>query len=250
VRCVDYDKVKENTTPYESVDDKTKQAIYTQFYGKKIAYNGDSICEGSGSFVGAYAKMVAELTGGTYFNNAVGGGHLAVYSDRHIICETVSEMPDDADLICFEGGINDYWGNCVIGSLTSGYTDAIDTTTLMGALESIFRQAIAKWVGKPICFIIVHKVRGTDTTPNSNGDTFTDFHDAIVEACNKYSIPYLDMFLYSGMNCNIQTIAENYTMASSSGQWGVDGCHPTEDGYKVYYISKILEFFKKQLSMY
>lgn len=233
-----------------AIDDRTKQLIYSQFFGKKIAYNGDSICAGSGNFLGGYAKMIAELTGGKYFNNAIHGGHLAVYSDRHIVCETVSEMPDDADLICFEGGINDYWNNCVIGSLTSGYTDTIDTTTLMGALESIFRQAIAKWVGKPICFIIVHKVRGTDTTPNSNGDTFTDFHDAIIEACNKYSIPYLDMFLDSGMNCNIQTIAENYTIASSSGQWGVDGCHPTENGYKVYYISKILEFFKKQLSMY
>lgn len=242
-RIVDYNKVKDPDTSYVGIAEKT---IYSQFYGKKIAYNGDSICEGAAS-AGGYAKIISDITGCLNDNDGVSGGHLATYAGRHVVCESVSTMPNDADLICFEGGINDYWGNCVIGTLTAGYTDALDTSTLMGAMESIFRQAIAKWVGKPICFIIVHKVRGTDTTPNTNGDTFTDFHDKMIEACNKYSIPYLDLFLYGGMNCNIQAIAENFTASSEQGQWGVDGCHPNEAGYKKYYVPKMIGFFSELL---
>ena len=231
--------------PHETVID-TSSEYDPLFYGKLIAYNGDSICQNSGG----YGAIIQRQKYTRYYNNAVGGAHLAHWEGtptRHIVCESVSEMPNDADLICFEGGINDYWGNALIGELTSGYTDTLDTSTICGAMESIFRQAIEKWTGKPICFIIVHKIYHTSDQANATGKTFKDYHDAMIAVCQKYSIPYIDMFYGSGMNCEIETIARNFTLPNSGYPWGVDGCHPNTAGYTDYYVPKLIEFFRSLL---
>lgn len=206
---------------------RSQNTCQSPLYGKKIAFNGDSICE----YEGGYAKIIASLTGCIVDNRAVGGGTFTR------LCTDVPNMASDADLVCFEGGINDFWGNIPIGTLdktsSTRFSNTIDTTTLYGALESVFRQSIAKWTGVPICFIIVHKIQNTEVTANANGDTWTDFHNAIVEVCQKYSIPCLDLFLKSGMNCQINDIASRYTINS-------DGTHPNSDGYNTFYVPQIL----------
>jgi lysophospholipase L1-like esterase len=109
-------------------------------------------------------------------------------------------------------------------------------------LESIFRQAIEKWVGKPICFIITHKIQGTAASKNTLGNTFTEYHDTMVKICNKYSIPYYDAFLYSGLNGSITTQSNAYLNANASGT--ADGCHPNEEGYKRYYVPQLISLFE------
>lgn len=208
-------------------------------YNKKIAFNGDSIMAGDGASGYSFAKMIAENNGCIYENRAVGGGTLSSGTGAsHHVCEDISNMASDADIICIEGGVNDYWDNVPLGTLTGGdgnssptlYTDTIDTTTFAGALESIFRQAIAKWTGKPICFVIVHKVKNTIWTPNSLGKNFNDYVNMIISACEKYSIPYCNLWNTSGMICDIPAIATNFSK---------DGTHPNEAGYRAYYVPQI-----------
>ena len=152
-------------------------------------------------------------------------------------------MSSDADLICFEGGINDYWGNVPLGNfIDNDYSGELDDTTLIGALESIIRQAINKWVGKPICFVIVHKITSTVYNRNSAGYTFQEAHDKIVALLKKYAIPYYDAFECSGLNGynNIQN--QNFLTAGASGQ--PDGCHPNKDGYLNYYVPQLIKLFE------
>lgn len=210
---------------------------------KKIVYDGDSICEsrtsGASANGGGYAKLIADYTKSTYVNQAVGGARLCANSERHSVVNNLGNLPLDGDLYCFEGGINDFWGNTPIGecSLTD-YTGSVDASTICGALETIFRYALNNFAGKPVCFVITHKIGNTAYTANANGKTFRDYRDAMVMVCEKYSIPYYDAFMESGLNGWNETQKNAFTCSA-------DGIHPNEEGYRRYYMPQILDLFQR-----
>lgn len=230
-------------------------AVYKgKLYGKKIAYNGDSICEsrivsGTANNGGAYAHLIYLATGSKYENRAISGGILAsavpsgqTMPVRSVVSDVVN-MASDADLICFEGGINDYWKNVPLGDYSeSDYTGTLDTTTVCGALESIFRQATNKWVGKPIVFIIVHKIKSTVYRSNNAGYTFAQEREKMIGICNKYAIPYYDAFAESGLNAHNDI--QNTTFLTSNSTGNPDGCHPNESAYKRFYVPQLIALFE------
>lgn len=219
---------------------------YSVLVNKKIVYDGDSIAESRSNNGGGYAKLIADSVGGTYVNQAVGGAYLrsTTISDRHSVVDNLANLPKDGDLYCFEGGINDYWNNAILGSYSkSDYTGDVDATTVCGALETIFRYALNTFVGKPICFIIPHKIQGTAYQANANGDTFEDYRNAMVGICEKYSIPYYDAFSESGLNGWNSAQSGAYLTGSATGE--PDGCHPNEEGYRRYYVPQLLGLFEK-----
>lgn len=218
---------------------------------KRILYNGDSIAEsrmtGFSSNGGAYPVMIADKTGGTYQNRAVGGATLAVSNGSHIICNDIANMDADGDLICLEGGINDYWSNIPLGTFNkTTFNDTPDTSTITGALESIFRQSINKWVGKPIVFIIIHKVTGTAYTRNTAGYTFEEERERIIEVCDKYSIPYVDIWGSGGLNPYIDSLNNAYMNGGANVH--PDGCHPDANGYKLYYLPRLIKLFESVIA--
>lgn len=207
---------------------------------KKIVYDGDSIAESRSDNGGGYAKLIADYTGGFYANQAVGGARLCANSERHSVVNNLENLPKDGDLYCFQGGINDFWGNTAIGECTSDFTGAVDSSTICGAMETIFRYALTNFVGKPICFVITHKVQNTFYSKNTNGNTFKDYRDAMVKVCEKYSIPYYDAFYESGLNG--WNTAQNNAYFSNG-----DGTHPNADGYKRYYMPQLLTLFRSMI---
>ena len=209
--------------------------------GKKILYNGDSIAESRKG--GGYPELIKNITGGTYENRAVGGGTLAVKADRHNVCTDIENMSSTGDLICLEGGINDYWGNIPLGDFSeSDFTGTVDNTTVCGALESILRQAINKWPGKPIVFVIVHKITDTAWARNSAGYNFAEEREKMIGICEKYSIPYLDMWAAGGLNAYMEVLNEGYLNGGASVH--PDGCHPDVNGYKKYYVPRLIALFE------
>lgn len=225
----------------EEKADDLANGVTEPLYGKKIVYDGDSICYGAG-YVGGYARIIAELTGGTYVNQAVGGGRLVTKGSNswHSVVDNLPNLPKDGDIYCFEGGINDFWTTGMqLGSVDdSNYEGELNTTTVCGALETIFRYALNNFVGKPICFVIAHKIQETAYMKNTSGNTFKEYRDAMVAVCEKYSIPYYDAFTESGLNgWNDVHNAEFFTDG--------DGCHPNAAGYKRYYVPQLLELFRK-----
>lgn len=222
--------------------------IRSALTGKKIVYDGDSIAQSRTNNGGAYAKIVAELTGGMYVNQAVGGGYLrstsALGKTNHSVVDNLANLPTDGDLYCFEGGINDYWNNATLGTYTpSDFTGVLDTTTICGALETIFRYALNNFPGKPICFVIAHKVQNTAYVKNGAGDTFKDYRDTMVGICGKYSIPYYDAFSESGLNG--WNDVQNNLYLNSNDESTPDGCHPNEAGYKRYYVPQLMKLFER-----
>lgn len=233
---------------YKIIDDsKAKNPLS----GKLIAYNGDSICEsrytGNSANGGAYAQLIADAVGCLFENRAISGGILAstvpagvTPPDRFVVSD-VSNMIADADLVCFEGGLNDFYLNVPLGTFDADdYTGAVDTTTVCGALESIFRQAVQRWVGKPICFIIIHRCWSTKL-PNTAGYTFAQMREKMIGICEKYAIPYYDAYTKSGLNAYNPGQTDAFLNAGSTGE--PDGMHPNENAYKAFYVPQLIEMF-------
>jgi lysophospholipase L1-like esterase len=110
-------------------------------------------------------------------------------------------------------------------------------------LETIFRYCLNNFVGKPVCFVITHKVQQTAYRENANGDSFKDYHDAMVGICEKYSIPYYDAFSESGLNG--WHVAQSNAFLTANPTGTVDGCHPTVEGYKRYYVPQLIALFER-----
>lgn len=217
--------------------------------GKKISLNGDSICYGAG-FVGGYGRIIADENNMEYQNIAVGGGTIAsgtVSGDvpRHHVCETISNMDSDADYAIFEGGVNDASlpSQVSLGTISEGYDAVLDTTTFYGAMESCCKQMTTRFAGKKIGYIAVHKM-----TDKFNSDITTNsFYYAALEVCAKWGVPVCDLNIdcppfgyFTTAKCtdaDLNALAATYT---DSG----DGWHPSEDGYKKYYVDKITAWLK------
>lgn len=221
--------------------------------GKKIVYDGDSICSswGDSRNGGAYPKIIANIVDGTFDNQGVGGGRIVTQegsSDTfHSIVDNLVNLPTDGDLYCFEGGVNDHWHGVPLGTFSeSDYTGTLDKTTYCGALETIFRYAITHFVGKPICYIITHKCPSSAFTSGYYGssDTFADFRQKALGICEKYSIPVYDAWKDSGINSwNASQLANFFIISESTGTG--DGTHPNEAGYRRYYVPQLIDLFER-----
>lgn len=228
--------------------DKSKIKDLDPLKGRKIVYDGDSICAGTAeNSGGGYAKLIAEQTGSSYVNHAQGGARLCSgVADHHCIADNLENLPAAGDLYCFQGGINDYWGSASLGTFTmDDFTGDVDPTTVCGALETIFRYMLNHFPGKPVCFIITHKIQFTAYSANSAGDTFRDYRDAMAAICEKYSIPYYDAFSESGLNGWNE--AQSNLFLTGNGEGTPDGCHPNEEGHRRYYVPQLLALFRRIL---
>ena len=228
-----------NVTPVLEVARCEETMPISTLTGKKIVYDGDSICIGTHGG-GGYAKIIADKFGGTYDNQAVGGARLVTKGSGsfHSIVDNLVNLPTDGDLYCFDGGVNDVWSSVSLGTYSmSDYTGTVDKTTICGALETIFRYCLNNFVGKPICYIITHKVS------NINYDNYKNYHDSAVSICNKYSIPYYDAYNESGLNG--WNTAQNNAFLTGNSDGTPDGCHPNEEGYKRYYVPQLIQLFER-----
>ena len=68
----------------------------------------------------------------------------------------------------------------------------LDTTTLIGALENMFKYVKTNHEDTKVYFLMVHKIDETNGKKiNALGLTFKDYYNAIIKVCDKYSIEVL-----------------------------------------------------------
>ncbi len=206
-------------------------------WGKLISVIGDSVCYGAG-YPGGYARLIAQRHNMTYENFGVSGQTIAAGA-YGAICNRITSMSTNADYALLEGGINDHYRNVPLGVLDTNLnitTDVnLDTSTFYGALEYMCRQALRRFVGKRIGFILIHKPYAADQT-NSLGLTADDYFQAIKIVCRKYSIPFCNLWEES----NLRTFLTEYRIYTDSN----DTIHPTKDGYNIFYVPKIEAWLK------
>lgn len=138
-------------------------------------------------------------------------------------------IPKDTDLVVVMGGTNDadLSLNIPIGELSYPY----DETTFKGAVASTIVK-IQEWVPNAvIVFASPLSGRGPEsetkmhdnmTKPQYNGIGLTtqDYANAMEEVCEYFSVPYIDVFGETGINC------------FNRSQYISDTVHPNDEGGK------------------
>lgn len=207
-------------------------------YGKKIVYSGDDICGGIAGKNTAYPQLIAEMTDGVIADHTNGSLRLCENDKRDSVVSTLKNLPADGDLYCFQAGINDFWADTPIGECDpANYTGKVDPSTICGAMETIIRHCLENLPGKPLCFVITHKIPEAAFTPNKTGAAFADYRKAMLAVCEKYSIPCYDAFAESGLNAWNETQAELFMLSK-------DTTHPSTEGYKHFYVPQLLNLFR------
>ena len=225
------------------LNDKQKEEIRklgssNPLEGKIISGNGDSIMYGAG-YVGGFLKLIAERNNMIYENIAVSGATITqgivdsnTSKNRHWISATINNMREDADYVLLEGGVNDASQSVPvpIGVITEGYNSTLDVNTFCGAFESMLKQALERFPGKKIGFVLVHKMHeGFNSSKSKN------YYHCVIEILEKWGIPYVDLNTKCPPLNYINSLKTVYT---NNG----DGWHPNELGYKKYYCDKIEQF--------
>lgn len=204
----------------------------TIFDNKVMLFTGDSICYGANwrptvedySNTG-WRKIIQEnYPKSITYGYGIGGTTISKRSGRtDSILERMTTMfseHPEADYIIIEGGVNDAYNitDCPIGTISTGYTAELNENTFAGALESIFKYAQTNWIGKKIGYIVTFKV------PSAMGQfKFNEYMDIAKQICEKWSIPYCDLYNESNLNYYIQEVSNAYG----------GGLHPNEAGYRI-----------------
>ena len=201
-----------------------------------LTYNalGDSITYGTdiktwGQLENPYPQLVKEKLDLKEVNNyGISGSSLANGSYSYApMCHRYINMKD-ADIISVMGGINDFTKGNELGTIN----DTIDST-FYGALKVLASGLKEKYSNSFIFFMTPYKTSYMEV--NSLGYKLEDYVKAIVDVCQLYNIPILDMY-------------NKGQFENEMNEWYSDGIHPQQDFMKDYTAPQISSFIKKNYS--
>lgn len=200
--------------------------LLMRWKNKRVNCLGDSITFGAGGT--SWVTHLKRLLGFSVVNNYGVNGTTITNNGEDSFLNRYKSMPD-ADLICVWGGINDFqW--CDFSPYYFGDMNSIDDKSFYGALHTLCVGLIDKCPRANIMFMTPMKAMGylvdNEPTPDWNqlnklGKKLIDYRNAIIEVCDYYSIPVLDLYSRGG----ITPMAE-----SQNKTFFVDGLHPNTDG--------------------
>lgn len=200
--------------------------------GKILAVTGDSLCAGV-AVEGGYAALIGTDNNMTVQNIAVGGGTVTPVSGKFCISTSIPNLRTDADYVILEGGCNDAWDVVTEGTLTTGFDDTLNANTFAGSFEKMLKDTIARFPTAKLGYIFAHKWAPQWDCRNLNGN----YHGIAKAACEKWGIPYLDLNSQAPPIGYLASIYETYTYQG-------DRMHPTEQGYRLFYVPKITAWMK------
>ncbi len=238
------------TTPEES-ETPTPEPVETDPHvllnGKRAYFFGDSICaaavyDGAGSRYGWPGRIKDQYGLGEIRNCGGDGASVSNCRGNNLIYNQVTNnKTGKPDFVLLEGGVNDAWDNCPVGTMVEASpaeTDIskLDLDTFAGGLERLLYQAKKQYPNAKIGFIIMFKLRGSLTT-GSLAD-MSEYVEMTKKICDKWDIPYLN--LYEDMRFNV-----NFKVNSNINT--VDGIHPNEKGYDL--LAPVIAEFMAEIAV-
>ena len=234
-----------NTNPSKWIPHRNKAlSEYNALYGCSLVCFGDSICRGENwtsnnpvypNDNSGWAQLLRDWYNMQVYGYGISGATIrkitdntnSVYEQFATFVYRATNSNYVPDYILIEGGINDatryYNGTDTdvdFGSLVDGYGQSNDYTTTIGALERMFYTAKVTFPETKILYILPH---------HCSGDTFQTalkkYIEGIKTVCDKWSIPYIDLYTKGRLNGCITALRSAYF-----DEWGV---HPNEEGYKI-----------------
>ncbi len=222
---------------------------------KVINVLGDSITQGVGASASekAYPSVLAKLTGAKVNNYGLSCSRITEISgglsNPGSFIDRMYNMDKSADLIIVFGGTNDFWfGDCPIGKSTD-----TKVNTFYGALNTMIPYLKTTYPNSDIVFITpyqqskdadINKPYKRSTYGNFGSGTLSQYRKAMLNRCEYYGIPVLD--LYADFELNT---ADNRQALEKYGQFLCDGCHLNDAGYNLL-ARKIYKFVMHDLNSY
>ena len=225
--------------------------IKNPLYGKRVAFDGDSICQGCPRENRVpWANLIGEANSMIWKNYGVGGGTITaeVYvastgARRHWVSRCIDKIKaenPELDYLILEGGTNDAdlfkaEPEKLGEFLPTDYSGEYDDTTFSGALESLFYKAVSYYPNTKIGYIVAQKMCGTDGD-YAPAERRRRYFLRAIEICKKWGIPYLDLWECCPLNPRLRcffdpdiSVAENI----AAGKAYMDGQHLTAVGYAI-----------------
>lgn len=201
-----------------------------------------------------YQPLVCKETGLINVNYGVNGTTVARKNETDTTSFSVryKDMQNDADLITVWLPINDFGYNFGSnGGIELGEMGDTSDLTFYGAMKVLIEGLLTKYPNETkIGFILTPKIASLDAMnthslrygggdqPNAKGYYLKQYIDAVIEVCELYSIPFLDLYRTGGMNdFNI------LKMTSNVEKTGPDGLHPSISFHE-FTNDKVVDFIE------
>ena len=179
-------------------------------YKKMALFVGDSICEAIREQTDPEYSYRFGWGGRILYNNEMRGINVGRSGASMSNCrgtntilaqlERYKSTASNFDYVIIHGGVNDAWDSCAVGEMTEGFDGPFDMTTFAGGLETTFKFAKENFTNAYLGYII------NFTIPNSRQTSLSDmsaYFTLAKEICDKWEIPYLDLYFDEEFNKNI-----------------------------------------------
>ena len=237
-----------------------KKYIENPLYGKRVIFDGDSICHATSETNETpnrgWAYRVGAKNNMDWHNLGISGASITaeMYSTvtgnpRHWVSRNIDKIHEkfpEVDYLIFEGGTNDAdllgIGSDKFGKLDiSDYSGNYDDTTFTGAVETLLYKAITYYPKAKIGFIIAQKM-GTHAIGFGDENKRRYYFNRVIEVCKKWGVPYIDLWEKSPINPRLRCYFDPDLDAKGNTEAGmayIDGQHLTAVGYDL--ISDAIE---------
>lgn len=189
---------------------------------------GDSITFGENPIThtqvenGGYPQLLKETLG---FKDVINYGVSGMQT--HTMVNRVDNMVYDAQIVSVMGGTNDCYQNVPVGTF-----EDTGTSTFYGRIKLLAVKLTSKYPNAFVFFMTPYQSKSNPCyNGNTNGNTLKDYADAVIEVCNFYNIPVLDM--YNKGQFELEMFNANS-----------DGTHPSAEFFEKYTTPQIAQFIK------
>ncbi len=201
-------------------------------YGLKALFCGDSISYGHYDIPAGYswAGRIQKYYGTISDNRSCSGWCLSTVrgAGGQIVNQLKSVKNGDYDLIVVQGGVNDAWGTtdgtnriAPVGEMTDSFdVKDFDNSTYAGGLEEFFYYAREYFPDAQLAYIISFYMPRAGV--GHVGD-MEEYYAVGMEICDKWGVPYLDMYHDDYLNYELLEIDTNKCLT--------DPVHPNALGY-------------------
>ena len=208
--------------------------------GKKMVIMGDSLTAGAYREDSPiwYQALAAEIGITNAYGSGVSGSAISTTSfygtNYQPMVLRYENLPSDGDLYIIFGGTNDYTLSSPLGTI-----EDVTDVSFYGALDVMLKGLKAKVPNASIVFLTPFNRYGygqtrigkinliTPYTLNDEGHNLYDYRKAILDKCEQYSVPVIDVFSFPELNFSqgqdgVSTFKANAVYAHP---WSRDGLH-------------------------
>ncbi|MBR5286869.1 MAG: SGNH/GDSL hydrolase family protein [Clostridia bacterium] len=212
-------------------------------YKKSVLFVGDSITEGrvewnKGKNIVGWPGRIIEGNKMSGANKGVSGASISNCRNANtVIAQLQNESGKTYDFVIMHGGVNDAWDVAPIGTMTEGFDAELDLSTFAGGLEATFKYAKETFKDAQFGYIINFKINRADVGKLAD---MSEYFDMAKQICDKWEIPYLDLYSDEDFNNNVLKYKE-YTNL-------YDLIHPSSAGFDV--LAPVISDWMKTIPAY